>query len=765
MGEDMKAMRKKLHPPLYASELKSNQSYVQQIAEVIAAVIEYEVAIIDNNLEVIAGTGKYKGEIGVFYGKKSITGHIITNGSNFVLDDEPLKHDICKDCYQRVDCKLKAAILSPIILLGRVIGTISVFAYDESERNHLLANQNKLLDFLTKISALTSSKIGEDEMHDLLSLMADQFSAVINSIVEGLVTIDRSGFITHINKSAEKLLLISTQQAYGKHINDIFPEFTAPKVLKFGQPYAEQEIKYKIKEEIILFISTITPIKTDKEIIGLVISFRSIHEMRKLAGRMIKEDRKYTLDGILGTSKIMTMLKQKMQLVAATDSTILITGESGTGKDLFARAIHEESHRKNGPFIAINCGAIPEMLLESELFGYEEGAFTGARRGGKPGKFELANGGTIFLDEIGDMPMLLQVKLLRVLQEVKIERIGGVKPVWIDVRIIAATNHNLEEMIKEKLFRSDLFYRLCVIPFYVPPLRERKEDLMLLLNHFLDKSNVILGKQITGFTQEAQSKILAYPWLGNVRELENAVEYSVNISTKNIIDSTFLSTRVNDYFEHNNHLLQFDVQPTLAEIETNAIIAALKKFGSTGQAKEKAADSLGMARSTLYRKIKELGLDTKVRKDRLKDKSFETEMPLPVFDVVSPAPAIKDMSKATIALCTTGGIVPEGNPDHIQSTSAQTWGKYDVGKKKDLEGFYSTHGGYDPIYANEIPDRIAPWDILKEFEAEGTIGKTFNWFYSTTGTETSVSKAREFGVQIGAELRAANVDCVILTST
>ncbi|GAB6154325.1 hypothetical protein JCM17380_30750 [Desulfosporosinus burensis] len=385
-------------------------------------------------------------------------------------------------------------------------------------------------------------------------------------------------------------------------------------MLSFGQQYAEQEIKYKNKEELCLFISTITPIKTDQEIIGLVISFRSIRELRKLAGRLIREDRKYTLDGILGTSKAMTLLKQKMQLVAATDSTIIITGESGTGKELFARAIHEESHRKNGPFIAINCGAIPDALLESELFGYEEGAFTGASRGGKPGKFEQADGGTIFLDEIGDMPMHLQVKLLRVLQEVKIDRIGGVKPVWVDVRIIAATNRNLEEMIKEKLFRSDLFYRLSVIPFYIPPLRERKEDLMLLLYHFLDKYNLILGKQITGFTQEVQKKMLVYPWLGNVRELENAVEYAVNIATKNVIDYTFLSARVNDYYEQNASLSTGDVQPTLAELEKNAIVATLKRFGSSGQAKEKAADSLGISRSTFYRKLRDLGLDTKIPK-------------------------------------------------------------------------------------------------------------------------------------------------------
>lgn len=598
----------------HTSELKLNKPFVQQITEVISAVIEFEVVIIDNNLEVIAGTGKYESEIGLIYGTGSITKQIINNGGNFVLEDEPLNNNICKDCSQRIVCKLKAAILAPITLRGQVIGTISIFAFDNMQKKELLSKHDKLLDFLIKISALTSSKISENEMHNRLSLMATQFSAVINSIVEGLVAIDQEGFITHINKPAEKLLNISIQQAYGQHINDIFPDFATPKVLKLGQPYAEQEIRYENKKEICQFLCTITPIKSDQEIIGLVISFRNIREMRKLAGRLIREDRKYTLDGILGTSSIMTMLKQKMQLVAGTDSTILITGESGTGKELFARAIHEESHRKNGPFIAINCGAIPEMLLESELFGYEEGSFTGASRGGKPGKFELANGGTIFLDEIGDMPMHLQVKLLRVLQELKIERIGGVKPVWIDVRIIAATNSNLEEMIKEKLFRSDLFYRLCVIPFYVPPLRERKEDLMLLLHHFLDKYNLILGKQITGFTQEVQRKILSYPWLGNVRELENAVEYAVNIAPKNIIDCTFLPSRINDYFEHDNCSSTGNVQPTLAELEKNAIIAALEKFGNTGQAKEKAADSLGMSRSTYYRKIKDLGLDTKIPK-------------------------------------------------------------------------------------------------------------------------------------------------------
>lgn len=290
------------------------------------------------------------------------------------------------------------------------------------------------------------------------------------------------------------------------------------------------------------------------------------------------------------------------------DSTILITGESGTGKELFAHAIHHESLRKKGPFIAVNCGAIPENLLESELFGYEEGAFTGARRSGKPGKFELANGGTLFLDEIGDMPLHLQVKLLRVLQEYTIERVGGIKPLIIDVRIIAATNRNLEEMIKDNQFRNDLYYRLSVIPFHIPPLRERMEDLELLVHCFIQKYNLILGKNIKGYKKDALARMVEYSWPGNVRELENAIEYSANVCPDSLIDASYLPDRIIKHTTALSPLKPQESVRSIADLEKNAIVEALKRYGTSNHAKENIARYLGMSRSTLYRKIKEMGI-------------------------------------------------------------------------------------------------------------------------------------------------------------
>ncbi|WP_240984249.1 sigma-54 interaction domain-containing protein [Acididesulfobacillus acetoxydans] len=590
------------------SYFKANQYFVQQTAEAIAAVVEFEVAIIDNNLEVIAGTGCYKDQIGTVYGEGSITSRLLRMGGYCILENAPLVSAICRNCSFRQKCTLTGGLTFSIPLEEKVIGTISLYAFTESQRQNLLLNQDKLLSFLNKIALLMSSKIHESEMNGLLTLMTNQLGAVMDSIVEGIIAVDKEGIVNQINKAAEKLLFVRASQILGVPLNELFPGLAIPKVLELGQPYVEQEILYKSREQNLQFIGTMTPIKLEGKIAGMVISLRSVRDVRKLAGRLIREERKYTLDGILGTSESITELKHKMQLVAATDSTVLITGESGTGKELFARAIHGESYRKNGPFIAINCGAIPDALLESELFGYEEGAFTGAVRGGKPGKFELADRGTLFLDEIGDMPLPLQVKLLRVLQELKIERIGGVKPTWVDVRIIAATNRNLEEMITRGEFRSDLFYRLSVIPFNIPPLRERKEDLTLLLYHFLDKYNLILNKHVTGLSPSVQEKMLAYPWPGNVRELENAVEYAINVAAGNYIEESCIPFRVREYFTKNTGSFADDDISTINELEKKAIMAALRKFGTTGPAKEKAAQSLGMSRSTFYRKIKELGL-------------------------------------------------------------------------------------------------------------------------------------------------------------
>ena len=294
-----------------------------------------------------------------------------------------------------------------------------------------------------------------------------------------------------------------------------------------------------------------------------------------------------------------------MKRVANTDSTILIRGETGTGKSLFARAVHEQSHRRNKPFVTVNCAAIPAPLIESELFGYEEGAFTGARKGGKPGKFELAHEGTLFLDEIGDMPLDSQTKLLQVLETKRIERVGGITPRGIDVRIIAATNRDLEKLIETGAFRKDLFYRINVIPFTIPPLRERKEDISLLMNYFLDLYTVQLNKPVRPFGEQAREILSVYPWPGNARELANAVEYAVNIETGKEITPGSLPAKILDYQENEDPQAPF----SLAFLEKKVIARALRKYGQSTEGKEMAASAMGISRATLYRKLKQYGMD------------------------------------------------------------------------------------------------------------------------------------------------------------
>lgn len=340
----------------------------------------------------------------------------------------------------------------------------------------------------------------------------------------------------------------------------------------------------------------------------------------KLAMASVNDTMRITLDsmlspvsdskgfmGIIGISREIHDVKLRALQVASSDSTVLITGESGTGKELFARSIHSSSHRKDHPFISINCGAIPEMLLESELFGYERGAFTGADRSGKLGKFEIANHGTIFLDEIGDMPLHLQVKLLSAIQSRQIDRIGGTEPVPVDVRIIAATNKDLEAMIETREFREDLYFRLNVIPLRIPPLRERPEDIAPLLEFALEKFSVRLGKVIHGFSEEAEQALLLYHWPGNVRELENTVEFAVNMESGNRIALANLPDRIrsprNRPAEENGSLRE-----RTDRFQEDVIRQVLRETGTTLAGKRQAADLLEISESTLYRRIRELGI-------------------------------------------------------------------------------------------------------------------------------------------------------------
>ncbi|SFR10989.1 sigma-54 interaction domain-containing protein [Desulfoscipio geothermicus] len=442
--------------------------------------------------------------------------------------------------------------------------------------------------------------------------------AIVENPNEATIFIDTQGIIRLINYEYADFLGYKPEELINRPILEVVPQTRLLEVLKTGKPHFGDIWTIRGHQLAV----TRLPILKDGQIIGvlgrsmfkdelsLAMEFaKKIKQLEKeLASYRAELDQqrraKYVVGDIIGHSDKMLRLKQKVHKVAQTSSTVLITGESGTGKELFAHAIHNASPRKNRAFVRVNCTSIPTELLESELFGYEEGAFTGARRGGKLGKFELAQGGTIFLDEIGDMNKSMQAKLLRVLQEKEIERIGGTGPVLVDVRVIAATNRNLEEMIMAQQFREDLYYRLNVVMLHIPPLRERKTDIPELAAHLIEKLNRRLRAAVNGLAKEALNLFLQYDWPGNVRELENFLEQAINLSEQDILyphDFPVLEKRLQKQLAGNpGGRAVRPLQEVVREAETRAILNAL---AATNHNKKEAARLLGVHRSVLYRKM------------------------------------------------------------------------------------------------------------------------------------------------------------------
>ncbi len=593
-------------------ELKSIQGFLQQVTGAFAGVVDIEIGVISSNLEVIAGSGYFEKEVGVIYDEGCMTYKILSSSDDNSIFVENTSHAVCCDeCKYSDQCDVLAFLMLPIIFEGEKIGTISLLALTEQHRRKILNHYDKMQNFLNKLSNIIGMSLNEKKMEARVTSLMNQFKDVINSIYEGIIAINPQGKITNINQAAEKMLGLDRNNLNGSHIKILFPDFHVDDIvsIKHGRgsdQYYGKEISYIGSQgQALRLFYNITLMYEDGQVSGAVLSFRRKEEVEEMANRIVGANKKITFSRIIGTSSEITSIKNKMKLIAATDSTVLIRGETGTGKSIFARAIHEESPRRKNPFVAISCAAIPAPLLESELFGYEEGAFTGARKGGKPGKFEIAHCGTIFLDEIGDMPLDFQVKLLHVIENKTIARIGGVSFRDVDVRIITATNRDLEELIKAGTFREDLYYRINVIPFVLPLLHERKDDILLLMHHFLDYYSVRLSKKIISFRDDAREALLAYPWPGNVRELENAIEYAVNIEADSKIARTSLPEKITRFFSSSDSAGVED----LTLLEKKAIKAALQKYGHTTCGKEKAASALGISRATLYRKLKYIELD------------------------------------------------------------------------------------------------------------------------------------------------------------
>ena len=595
------------------SVLNGIRESVQQVAEAISIAVGVEVEIVDNKLNIVGGTGVYYSRIGKKEEGGDLEGNFLyarvlrTGVTQYVADAQ---NDKSYGSYVKgkSDIGELAEICTPIVLDGNIIGIIGLVAFTEEQKKILSNKSGSMTVFVEKMADLLAAKADQQEMLENVEVSRDEMSTVLETAHEGIFALDQKGYVKHCNNRAAALFGTTKADLAGSHISKLMPGSPAIKVLETGRGYTENEEIFKVDDRQLHFIVTAKPFSSGDEIDGVVISFRDIEEAQKLVYNFNTRNIKNTVDDIIGSGEKIMKAKKQALITARSNSTVLITGESGTGKEMFAKAIHYASARGDNPFITVNCGAIPENLMESELFGYEKGAFTGASEKGKEGKFELADGGTIFLDEIGDMPLHLQVKLLHVLQNMRFERVGGNKSIIVDVRVIAATNRDLEEMIKEGTFREDLYYRLSVIPLSIPPLRERREDIKTLMYHFLRKYNTFMNRGIEGFTPEVEELYINHDWSGNVRELENAVEYGTNMAFGKFIGMDEVPARILKKEEEIVKFRNLD-KPLAEQIRLYEREIIIKKLKQAGGVKEVVARELGLSRATLYRKLSELDIN------------------------------------------------------------------------------------------------------------------------------------------------------------
>jgi transcriptional regulator with PAS, ATPase and Fis domain len=577
---------------------------VQKISEAIASVLNMDVIISDNEFKKIGDTKKHFDEEVKIIKDTYVIGKVVKSGKPVVISGME-ESENCIVCDEKGKCKLKAMICNPIKYNDQTIGAIGLIAISEEYKKTLLENQSNLIEFLDRMGDLIVSKLMEKEASNKLEVVKNQLLSIMDSIDEGVIAADENGYIVYTNSVINNALGVTLEESKKKRIYDVMPQSYIKKLVKENKQFSNIEITIsKNNNELHALISGKT-VQLGAKSAGSILTFRKMDDVYKVINEMSLSNVTTSFDDIIGSSEEIVQVKEKAKMVANSNSTILILGESGTGKELFARAIHESSNRKNKPFIAFNCAAIPENLIESELFGYEEGAFTGAVRGGKPGKFQLAQGGTIFLDEIGDMPLHLQTKLLRVLQEKSLEKVGGHKSIPIDARVIAATNKELDKMAEAGEFREDLYYRLNVIPINIPPLRERKGDIKIILEYLLKIYNKKLNKNIKGFSSNVESVLLNNKWKGNVRELENVVEYSVNMETTSYITMNSIPQKI---LETEGVAARHPAIVPIQEMEEKLIKQALSVYGDSVTGKAMAAEALKISMATLYRKIKEYNL-------------------------------------------------------------------------------------------------------------------------------------------------------------
>ncbi|EFO2363368.1 sigma 54-interacting transcriptional regulator [Escherichia coli] len=582
------------------SVLMQIQPTIQRFARMLASVLQLEVEIVDENLCRVAGTGAYGKFLGrQLSGNSRLLRHVLETKTEKVVTQSRFD-PLCEGCDSKENCREKAFLGTPVILQDRCVGVISLIAVTHEQQEHISDNLREFSDYVRHISTIFVSKLLEDQgPGDNISKI---FATMIDNMDQGVLVVDDDNRIQFVNQTALKTLGVVQNNIIGKPVR--FRPLTFES--NFTHGHMQHIVSWDDKSELI--------IGQLHNIQGRQLFLMAFHQSHTSFSVANAPDEPH-IEQLVGECRVMRQLKRLISRIAPSPSSVMVVGESGTGKEVVARAIHKLSGRRNKPFIAINCAAIPEQLLESELFGYVKGAFTGASANGKTGLIQAANTGTLFLDEIGDMPLMLQAKLLRAIEAREILPIGASSPIQVDIRIISATNQNLAQFIAEGKFREDLFYRLNVIPITLPPLRERQEDIELLVHYFLHLHTRRLGSVYPGIAPDVVEILRKHRWPGNLRELSNLMEYLVNVvPSGEVIDSTLLppnllnngTTEQSGVTEVNEaHLALDDAGGTaLEEMEKQMIREALSRHNS----KKEVADELGIGIATLYRKIKKYEL-------------------------------------------------------------------------------------------------------------------------------------------------------------
>ena len=568
------------------TNLEVIRPFIERFITAVSNSLRLEMAIFDGSCQLFYCTPTYSKKKGRSVHTPSLQ-EVIANGC--ILINTPGEMASCIGCRFRDHCPSTIEILCCIHAGTEVAGVLAFTSFTKEGQKRITENNTIYLNAITEMANLFGSQLESITSGQGPANLDASILPVMELCDQPVLLTDAHGVILQYNQLAEDLLKVC--ELTSASLWQIFPNSVVKRIME-GNDLFEKSVTIG---GMATKIST-RAIKTSGQITGFYI--RISDQLRALS-----KDTSY-FEGIIGTSPAISEVQRMIRRIADSPTPVLITGETGTGKELIARAIHEQSRRSKYPFVAINCSSIPDNLFESELFGYEEGSFTGAKKGGKIGKIEMAQGGTLFLDEIGEMPLFAQPKLLRILQEYELERVGSNKKIHLDIRVIAATNRDLGEMVTEKTFRGDLYYRINVINLKLPPLRTRRDDIIPISENYIKKLKLKMDTSLSSISPEARQLLLDYEWPGNVRQLQNVIEYAANLCETDVLMPGDLPETMHG--ERISSLPPVSPFPASQDSRDQELLELFDKYGYTLEGKKRIADELHISLRTLYRRISRL---------------------------------------------------------------------------------------------------------------------------------------------------------------